>query len=38
VDAALGLADGTEHIVELRLSRHEERDAVIVGKGDVLGT
>jgi hypothetical protein len=35
VDAALGLTDGSEHIVKLLLSGEQQRDAVVVGEADV---
>ena len=36
VDAALGLTDGTEHVVELLLSGQKQGDAVVVRETDVL--
>jgi hypothetical protein len=35
MDTALGLADGLKHVIELGLSRHQERDAVVVREADI---
>ena len=35
MDAAAGLADGLEHVVEFLLSRHQQGHAVVVAESDV---